>query len=83
MLPRLDDNGDPRMLKITKRPSGKTVMEERKTIETFQEYYVEDEKAMLNILNMHASNPEDVREIFHNLMEPVTKQAPEIKISKK
>jgi hypothetical protein len=71
------------MLKITKRPSGKTVMEERKTIETFQEYYVEDEKAMLNILNMHASNPEDVTEIFHNLMAPVTTPAPEIKISKK
>ncbi len=41
MLPKLDDNGDPAPLK-TKRPNGRMVKEERRTIETFQEFYLED-----------------------------------------
>lgn len=55
MLPKLDDNGDPAPLK-TKRPNGRTVKEERKTIETFQEYYIEDEDAMHALVDLFAIN---------------------------
>lgn len=40
-LPKLDDNGDVLVPKRP-RPSGKKVMEERRMIETFYEYYLND-----------------------------------------
>ena len=55
MLPKLDDNGDPALLK-TKRANGRMVKEERKTIDTFQEYYVEDKDAMIDVINLLAIN---------------------------
>jgi hypothetical protein len=55
MLPRLDDNGDPSPLK-SKRPNGRLVKEERKTIETFQEFYIEDFNAMEEIIKLFAVN---------------------------
>lgn len=68
MLPRLDDNGDPRTLKVTKRPSGKTVMEERKTIETFQEYYIDDKTAIMNLIDLHSVNPEEIKVIVAEIL---------------
>lgn len=55
MLPKLDDNGDPAPLKI-KRANGRMVKEERKSIETFQEYYVEDLDAVRVILGTMCIN---------------------------
>ena len=55
MLPRLDDNGDPSPLK-SKRRNGRLVKEERKTIETFQEFYIEDFVAMEEIIKLFAIN---------------------------
>lgn len=55
MLPKLDDNGDPIAVKVP-RPNGRTIREERKTIETFQEYYLEDKNSIKDIINMHAVN---------------------------
>lgn len=55
MLPKLDDNGDPAPLK-TKRANGRMVKEERKTIETFQEFYVEDADAVEKIVSLFAVN---------------------------
>ena len=55
MIPRLDDNGDPIYVKGA-RPNGRTVREERKTIDTFQEFYIEDKKAMEDIINLMAIN---------------------------
>ena len=55
MIPRLDDNGDPLLVKGA-RPNGRTVREERKTIDTFQEFYIEDKKAMEDIINLMAIN---------------------------
>lgn len=55
MLPKLDDNGDPAALK-TARLNGRKVKEERRTIETFQEYYVEDATAIEELINLFASN---------------------------
>lgn len=55
MLPKLDDNGDPAPLK-TKRANGRMVKEERKTIETFQEFYVEDIDAVEKMVSLFAIN---------------------------
>ena len=57
MLPKLDDNGDPAPLKV-QRPNGRRVKEERKTIETFQEYYVEDRDAIKYIVENMCANAE-------------------------
>ena len=59
MLPKLDENGDPSALK-TKRANGRTVKEERKTIETFQEYYVEDIDAIKSLVEFFAINHKDM-----------------------
>lgn len=55
MLPKLDDNGDPAPLKV-KRANGRMVKEERKQIETFQEYYIEDVNAMEALIDLFAVN---------------------------
>jgi len=55
MIPRLDDNGDAMSVK-GQRPNGRTVKEERKTVDTFQEYYVEDKTAMEEIIKLVAIN---------------------------
>lgn len=57
-LPKLDDNGDPVMCKV-KRPNGATYKEERKTIEVFQEFYIEDLTAIENIIEIFAVNAGD------------------------
>lgn len=58
MLPKLDDNGDPAPLKAP-RKNGRNVKEERKTIETFQEFYLEDKDAMKDLIKLFAVNAEN------------------------
>lgn len=41
MVPRLDANGDPELRKSPKSPD-KIAKEERRTLETYQEYYLEE-----------------------------------------
>jgi hypothetical protein len=55
MLPKLDDNGDPAPLKV-KRANGRTVKEERKTVETFQEFYIDNDEAITSIVDIFAVN---------------------------
>ena len=55
LLPKMDDNGDPTVCK-TKRPNGRQFKEERKSIETFQEYYIEDMEAIDMILTTMCVN---------------------------
>jgi len=55
MLPKLDDNCDPAPLK-TKRPNGRMVKEERRTIETFQEFYLEDAEAVKGLVTTFGVN---------------------------
>lgn len=55
MIPRLDDNGDPLHVKGA-RPNGRTVREERKTIDTFQEFYIEDTIAIKDLIHLFAIN---------------------------
>ena len=56
MMPKLSDDGDVLHLKIGKRPNGKDYKEERKTLATFYEYYVEKEDEIKDFINMFAVN---------------------------
>ena len=56
MLAKLNDFGDPQTMKIGKRSNGKDYAEERKTIETYYEYYIESPDEIKNIINMLALN---------------------------
>ena len=58
MLPKLDDNGDPQPVK-KQTASNRTVKEERRTIETFQEYYIEEQQSIEDIINHFALNKLD------------------------
>jgi len=55
MMPKLDDNGDVVTRKVRTEPS-KTNKEERKTVETFQEYYLIDLDDIKSFLNRFAIN---------------------------
>jgi hypothetical protein len=55
LLPKLDDNGDMIRTKIT-RPNGKQYKEQRTTLETFVEYYVEDPQEIRNMIAKLADN---------------------------
>lgn len=55
MLPKLDDNGDPAPLKVP-RKNGRAVKEERKTVETFQEFYIDNIDAVNSIIDIFAVN---------------------------
>ena len=57
MLPKLDDNGDvvPRK---TRTEGTKAHKEERRTIETFQEYYLIDAEDIKSFVKMFAVNPD-------------------------
>jgi len=51
MLPKLDDNGDPMKLKMSKRENGKDFREERRLIETYAEYYIAEKAEIETFLN--------------------------------
>jgi len=55
MLPKLDDNGDPAPLKVP-RKNGRAVKEERRSIETFQEFYIDNADAIDAIVDIFAVN---------------------------
>lgn len=55
MMPRLNDAGDPEMRKSPSK-DGKPFKEERKTIETYQEYYIEAESEIKNFVDLFALN---------------------------
>ena len=56
MLPKLDDHGDPMVLKTGKRSNGKVIKESRVSLETFQEYYIEDKDDTIGMINLFAIN---------------------------
>jgi hypothetical protein len=56
MVAKLSDVGDVQYLKIGKRPNGKDFAEERKTLETYYEYYIEDVKEIEEFVNLFAIN---------------------------
>lgn len=56
MVAKLNEWGDPVMMKIGKRQNGKEYAEERKTLNTFYEYYVEEAEEIRAFINMFATN---------------------------
>lgn len=58
-VPKLDDNGDIMHMKIGKRENGKPYKEERRTLETFHEYYIIDEKEIIDFIRAFTINAED------------------------
>jgi len=56
MVPKLNEWGDLVPMKIGKRSNGKDYAEERKNLETFYEYYVEEVQEIKDIINMLAIN---------------------------
>jgi hypothetical protein len=56
MIPKLNEFGDVVPMKIGKRNNGKDFAEERKVMETFYEYYVEDQEEIKAFVSMFAVN---------------------------
>jgi hypothetical protein len=56
MVAKLDDNGDPVEMKMKPRKNGKNFKEERKAIDTFQEYYILEKDEQEGFLSMFAVN---------------------------
>lgn len=56
MVPKLDDFGELKMMKIGKRANGKDYAEERKTLETYYEYYMDNADEIKQLINMVAIN---------------------------
>lgn len=59
MLAKLNEFGDPQTLKVGRRTNGKDYAEERKALETFYEYYIEDQKEINDFINMFAANADN------------------------
>lgn len=57
MIPKLDANGDPEVRKMPK--PDKIVKEERRTLETYQEYYLEDLNDIVNFIKNFAINSDN------------------------
>lgn len=56
MVPKLDDNGDPQRLKVPNQQTGKTVKEERRLVDTFSEFYLNDKADIETFIHMFAVN---------------------------
>lgn len=56
MLPKLNEMGDIQALKIGRRPNGKDFAEERKALDTYYEYYIEDKNEIVEFINRLAIN---------------------------
>lgn len=56
MVAKLNEWGDPQTMKIGKRANGKEYAEERKTLEAFYEYYIEDMNEIIEFVKSVAVN---------------------------
>jgi hypothetical protein len=55
-VPKIDDNGDPVFMKIGARPNGSTIREERRLVETYQEYYIQEPGEIEAFIQKFAEN---------------------------
>jgi len=74
MLPKVTELGDVQTLKIGKRANGKDYAEERKTIETYYEYYIENPEEIEQIVKSFAVNADTFD--FKQYMEAVASAQP-------
>lgn len=56
MVPKLDDLGDVKQMKVGRRINGKEYQEERKTLETYYEYYLESPEDIKELVSLLAVN---------------------------
>lgn len=56
MLPKLTDTGDVQRIKLQKRENGKEFAEQRVTLDTFYEYFIEDKSEIESFIKSFASN---------------------------
>ena len=56
MVPKLDDTGQPERLKTPNQQTGKTYKEERRLVDTFSEFYLQDKNDIELFINMFAIN---------------------------
>jgi hypothetical protein len=66
ILPKLNEFGDLQRMKVGKRENGKDYAEERKSVETFYEYYIEDQNEIIDFIKMFAKNEDgfDYKQFF-------------------
>jgi hypothetical protein len=55
-FPKLDENGDIKYLKMGRRKDGKDYAEERKSLESYYEYYIEEPSEIVDIVSRLALN---------------------------
>ena len=58
-VPKLDDNGDLMMMKTAPRKNGKPFKEERRTLESYQEYYLIDRQEQIEFIQAVTVNADD------------------------
>ena len=56
MVPRLNDDGQPIRLKAPNKETGKTVKEQRVSVETFSEFYITEKEEIKNFISVFAIN---------------------------
>jgi hypothetical protein len=56
MLPKLTETGDVQILKLNKRMNGKDFAEQRVSMETFYEYFIENKDEILEFVSTFAIN---------------------------
>jgi hypothetical protein len=72
MVAKLNEWGDPVGMKIGKRSNGKDYAEERKTLESFYEYYIEDVAEIANFIKLVAVNSDEFNFTQFTEAEPKT-----------
>lgn len=72
MLPKLTDMGDVQTLKIGRRANGKDFAEERKALETYYEYYIENPEEIEQVVKSLAINADTFD--FKQYMEAAAQQ---------
>ena len=74
MVPKLDDTGQPVRLKAPNPQTGKTHKEERRLVDTFSEFYLNDKQDIETFIHMFAVNADtfDYNEFFVDVNETKT-----------
>lgn len=85
MVAKLDESGDPIETKVKPRKNGKNYKEERKTIETFQEYYILEKPEQENFIRTFAINADsfDYGKYMVEKSDLITPPEPKIEVVSK
>lgn len=78
MLPKLTDTGDVQMIKVQKRDNGKQYAEQRISMETFYEYFIERKDEIESFVKSFASNSDtfDAQSIIEDAFKAPVASSP-------